>query len=135
MRHLPDGAQIDGDGGASSSIDIGGCTVSGQRCWKLDTRGHSTKMAAARPQHMKRIFIRSRISPPWLILCIRVAEWHKLKLATIPTRRFPPPWTVEEQDACFVVRGHNGQALAYVYFEEESGRRSAALVAWSNQRA
>jgi hypothetical protein len=28
-------------------------------------------------------------------------------------RRFPPPWSVEEQDACFDVRDHNGQALAY----------------------
>ena len=26
-------------------------------------------------------------------------------------RRFPPPWTVEEQAACFVVRDHNGQQL------------------------
>jgi hypothetical protein len=41
-------------------------------------------------------------------------------------RRFPPPWTVEETDACFIVRDHNGQALSYVYFEEEQGRRSAA---------
>ena len=39
-------------------------------------------------------------------------------------RRFPPPWTVEEvNDACFIVRDHNGQALAYVYFEEEPGRQ------------
>jgi hypothetical protein len=29
-------------------------------------------------------------------------------------------------DACFVVRDHNGQQLAYVYFEDEPGRRSAA---------
>jgi hypothetical protein len=35
--------------------------------------------------------------------------------------RFPPPWTVEELAACFVVRDHNGQQLAYVYFEEEPG--------------
>jgi hypothetical protein len=41
-------------------------------------------------------------------------------------RRFPPPWTVEGQAACFVVRDHNGQQLAYVYFEDEPRRRSAA---------
>ena len=40
--------------------------------------------------------------------------------------RFPPPWTVEEQAACFVVRDTNGQQLAYVYFEDEPRRRSAA---------
>jgi hypothetical protein len=47
-------------------------------------------------------------------------------LAAMTARRFPPPWTVEELDACFVVRDHNGQSLAYVYFEDEPGRRSAA---------
>jgi hypothetical protein len=41
-------------------------------------------------------------------------------------RRFPPPWSVEELDACFVVRDGNGQQLAYVYFEDEPGRRLAA---------
>jgi endo-1,4-beta-D-glucanase Y len=42
-------------------------------------------------------------------------------------RRFPPPWTVEEyNNACFIVRDANGQQLAYVYYESEPGRRSAA---------
>jgi hypothetical protein len=42
-------------------------------------------------------------------------------------RHFPPPWSIAEyNDACFIVSDHNGQALAYVYFEEEPGRRSAA---------
>ena len=41
-------------------------------------------------------------------------------------RRFPPPWTVEELDAAFVVKDSAGQKLGYVYFEEEVGRRSAA---------
>jgi hypothetical protein len=27
-------------------------------------------------------------------------------------RRFPPPWSVEETDACFIVRDANGHALA-----------------------
>jgi hypothetical protein len=44
----------------------------------------------------------------------------------VPQRRFPPPWSVEATDACFIVRDANGQALAYVYFEEEPGRRAAA---------
>jgi hypothetical protein len=44
----------------------------------------------------------------------------------VSNRRFPPPWAVEELDACFVVRDANGQALSYVYYENEPGRRSAA---------
>jgi hypothetical protein len=41
--------------------------------------------------------------------------------------RFPPPWSLEElNDACFVVTDSAGQKLAYVYFEDEPGRRSAA---------
>jgi endo-1,4-beta-D-glucanase Y len=53
-------------------------------------------------------------------------------------RRFPPPWSVDEaNDACFIVlvRHSTGQALAYVYFEDEPGRRSAAkLLTWDEAR-
>ena len=28
-------------------------------------------------------------------------------------RRFPPPWTTEETDGCFIVKDRNGQKLAY----------------------
>jgi hypothetical protein len=38
-------------------------------------------------------------------------------------RNFPPPWSVEELDSCFVVKDANGQALAYMYFEKETHRR------------
>ncbi len=44
----------------------------------------------------------------------------------MPARRFPPPWFVEQQEACFFVRDHNGQALTYIYYEDEPRRRSAA---------
>jgi hypothetical protein len=44
----------------------------------------------------------------------------------MPSRRFPAPWSVEELAECFIVRDANGQALAYVYCEEEPGRRAAA---------
>ncbi len=43
-----------------------------------------------------------------------------------PHRRLPPPWTVEKTAPCFIVRDGNGQALAFVYFEDEPGRRAAA---------
>jgi hypothetical protein len=43
------------------------------------------------------------------------------------TRRFPPPWSIEElNDACFVVIDSAGQKLAYVYYEDEPQRRAAA---------
>jgi hypothetical protein len=51
-------------------------------------------------------------------------------------RRFPPSWSIEElNDACFVVRDANGQQLAYVYFQDEPGRRSAAKLPRRDDRA
>jgi hypothetical protein len=44
----------------------------------------------------------------------------------VTRRRFPPPWSIEETSACIIVRDSGGQALAYVYFEDEPGRRSSA---------
>jgi hypothetical protein len=64
------------------------------------------------------------------LLCLRVsAIGHAeilFELGVMSGRRFPPPWTIEERDACFVVIDNAGQKLAYVYFEEESRRRTAA---------
>jgi hypothetical protein len=44
----------------------------------------------------------------------------------VKARRFPPPWTSEENETCFIVRDRTGRALAYVYYEEEPGRRTSA---------
>jgi hypothetical protein len=43
-------------------------------------------------------------------------------------RRFPPPWTVEELDACFVVTDSARQKLAYLYFEDQPGRRLPGIL-------
>jgi hypothetical protein len=43
----------------------------------------------------------------------------------------PPPWSVEE--TAFIVRDSGGQALAYVYCEDEPGRRSAAKLLTSEK--
>jgi hypothetical protein len=52
--------------------------------------------------------------------------WDISVTEPVTERRFPPPWSVDELEACFVVKDSAGQKLAYVYFEEDLGRRSAA---------
>jgi hypothetical protein len=44
----------------------------------------------------------------------------------ITNRRFPPPWSIEDSGAAFIVKDGGGQKLAYAYYEEELGRRSSA---------
>jgi hypothetical protein len=53
------------------------------------------------------------------------------KSLTTDSRRFPPPWSVDDPDTklrqdYYIVRDANGYPVAYVYFEDEPGRRSAA---------
>jgi hypothetical protein len=40
--------------------------------------------------------------------------------------RFPPPSAIDEHIDSFLVRGANGQGLAYVHLEDEAGRRPKA---------
>jgi hypothetical protein len=48
-------------------------------------------------------------------------------MPSTPRGHFPQPWSIAEyNDACFIVSDANGQNLAYVYFEDEPGRRVAA---------
>jgi hypothetical protein len=47
-------------------------------------------------------------------LAVMARHSHALR-APLLTR-----WSVEETDACFTVRDHNGRALTYVYCEDEA---------------
>ena len=101
--------------------------------------------------------VRGAISGPFhdtdAVLSVRVDPGHPRRLDNLAPRpaldrpsvmadsrrHFPPPWTVEDKDAYFIVRDHNGRALAYVYAEDkrtgakpltrDEARRIAANVA------
>lgn len=40
------------------------------------------------------------------------------------TRRFPPPWLIDEQPESYIVRDATGLALGYFYFDDEPSRRT-----------
>ena len=50
-------------------------------------------------------------------MCGRIAEDY---FVTMHTRRFPPPWSIEEGDNYFVVHDREGQQLAFVHFNNPS---------------
>ena len=51
------------------------------------------------------------------------------------TRRFPPPWTVEEyREVAYIVRDADNFALAYVYFGEAGSRAAAGLMSKDEAR-
>jgi hypothetical protein len=98
-------------------------------CKRLDTstQGEYTKSKAAY-ENLKDFNVskrQSQILPlrPTLIRildCFRDRYRDRLRTPLIgvcdihhvsPARRFPPPWTVEELDACFVVTDSAGQKL------------------------
>ena len=42
------------------------------------------------------------------------------------SRRFPPPWTVEDVGGSFVVKASDDRPLIFIYYGEGVGRRSLA---------
>jgi hypothetical protein len=44
----------------------------------------------------------------------------------VSDRRFSPPWDIEDNGVCYIVRDHSGRALSCVYYEKDLGRRTAA---------
>jgi hypothetical protein len=42
------------------------------------------------------------------------------------TRRFPPPWSVDDIGGCFAVKASNNRPLVFIYYGEGVARRSLA---------
>ena len=63
---------------------------------------------------------------PWQEHRREVACSCFVRVKPMHSRHFPPPWNVDDNGSCFIVRDHNGQALAYTYYEVDPGRRTAA---------
>jgi hypothetical protein len=57
-----------------------------------------------------------------------VAESTPAGCDDLRTTLHSTPWSVEETAACFVVRDHDGQAVTYVHFEADLGRRSVVTL-------
>jgi hypothetical protein len=58
--------------------------------------------------------------------CLRKIFQYVFELNSGQMHKRPSPWSIEDIGACFVVKDGGGQKLAYVYYEEEPGRRSDA---------
>jgi hypothetical protein len=43
-------------------------------------------------------------------------------------RRFPPPWSIDLQPGCYVVRDASGQALSWHYFRDDEWSANIAKV-------
>jgi len=48
------------------------------------------------------------------------------------TRRFPPPWSVDDIGGCFVVKTSNNRPLVFIYYGEGVARRSLARLLTRN---
>jgi hypothetical protein len=59
---------------------------------------------------------------------------HGVRMTAPGSRRFPPPWTAEETATSFIVCDANGQALAFVYCEDELARRSTGKLLTATRR-
>jgi hypothetical protein len=50
----------------------------------------------------------------------------------MPSRRFPPPWSVDDIGGCFVVKASNNRPLVFIYYGEGVARRSLARLLTRN---
>ena len=48
------------------------------------------------------------------------------------TRRFPPPWSVDDVGGCFVVKASNERPVLFIYYGEGVARRSFARLLTCN---
>jgi hypothetical protein len=87
------------------------------RQWQSSTKGPTPGTAYKRPR--------------------AAGDWHYLDMTNdnTPSRRFPPPWTVDRMPGGYVVRDANGQQLAWVYARAtEADARQAKVLTMDEAR-
>ena len=80
----------------------------GLHCQSATSRVFDDKGLFQKVSNQKAAFNYPQCETPFVRVCA---------CARVSPAGFPPPWSVEELDACYVARDDNGQKLAYVYFE------------------
>jgi hypothetical protein len=107
-------------------------------CWLILRRLRRRRMRTPTASSTGLITPRG-MSPPQIIKPEYTLYWKGRQIAPrarpaldssskyrMPDRRaFTPPWKIDEATESFCIRDQNGQELAYIYFEDEIGRRMA----------
>ena len=75
--------------------------------------GHSIRGALASGHDRRVAVLRIRVGPRHPRRIGDLACRSTMDRQVMAERRFTPPWDIEDNGSCFIIRDNNGQALSY----------------------